>query len=181
MSNDNIEIIRARHLRDDRWRNLPSMICPQAHDDRATLLAEDERHRAEIERLRKAMTNMMIGWRHIRREREEYRAEVERLREQIERMTCESNKAVVEVDKLQPENERLREAIRTSRARCVELELKNESLRVAATSAGAALAAAIELLERGREDAPSKRMFSQMLADYRVIVARTRKALEDNL
>jgi len=56
-----------------------------------------------------------------------------------------------------------------------------ERLRVAATSAGAALAAAIELLERGREDAPSKRMFSQMLADYRVIVARTRKALEDNL
>lgn len=53
-----------------------------------------------------------------------------------------------------------------------------DRLRAAATSAGAALAAAIELLERGPEDAPSKRMFSQMLADYRVIVARTRKALE---
>ena len=154
---DKIAEIRARHSRDERWRNSPSMICPQTHDDRATLLAEDERHRAEIERLRKAMTNMMIGWRHIRREREEYRAEVERHR---------------------AENERLREAIRTSRARCVELELKNESLIAAADHAGAALAAAIELLERGREDAPSKRMFSQMLADYRVIVARTRKALE---
>jgi len=48
MSDDIIEIIRARHLRDDRWRNLPSMICPQAHDDRALLLAE-------VERLREAM------------------------------------------------------------------------------------------------------------------------------
>lgn len=59
-----------------------------------------------------------------------------------------------------------------------DLRAEIERLRAAATSAGAALAAAIELLERGREDAPSKRMFSQMLADYRVIVARTRKALE---
>ena len=48
MSDDIIEIIRARHLRDDRWRNLPSMICPQAHDDRATLLAEVERLRDQI-------------------------------------------------------------------------------------------------------------------------------------
>lgn len=48
MSDDNIEIIRARHLRDDRWRNLPSMICPQAHDDRALLLAEVERLRAAL-------------------------------------------------------------------------------------------------------------------------------------
>lgn len=60
----------------------------------------------------------------------------------------------------------------------LEAAAEIERLRAAATSAGAALAAAIELLERGREDAPSKRMFSQMLADYRVIVARTRKALE---
>ncbi len=48
MSDDIIEIIRARHLRDDRWRNLPSMICPQAHDDRALLLAEVERLRAAL-------------------------------------------------------------------------------------------------------------------------------------
>ena len=122
MSNDNIEIIRERHARDDRWRNLPSMICPQAHDDRATLLAEDERHRAEIERLRKAMTNMMIGWRHIRREREEYRAEVERHRVQIERMTCDRNKAVVEVDKLRVDTELLRRSNET-------LVAKNERLR----------------------------------------------------
>jgi hypothetical protein len=59
-----------------------------------------------------------------------------------------------------------------------DLRAEVERLRAAATSAGAALAAAIELLERGPEYAPSKRMFSQMIADYRVIVARTRKALE---
>lgn len=52
MSDDIIEIIRARHLRDDRWRNLPSMICPQAHDDRALLLAEVERLREVIRTIR---------------------------------------------------------------------------------------------------------------------------------
>lgn len=54
---DKIEEIRARHSRDDRWRNLPSMICPQAHDDRALLLAEVDRHRAEIERLTRERDN----------------------------------------------------------------------------------------------------------------------------
>ena len=48
---DKIAEIRARHSRDDRWRNLPSMICPQAHDDRALLLAEIEKQRADNERL----------------------------------------------------------------------------------------------------------------------------------
>ena len=60
-----------------------------------------------------------------------------------------------------------------------EARAQVERLRAAATSAGAALAAAIDLLERGRRAAPSKRMFSQMLSDYRATVARTRKALED--
>ena len=54
MSDDIIEIIRARHLRDDRWRNLPSMICPQAHDDRATLLIE-------VERLREVLREALCG------------------------------------------------------------------------------------------------------------------------
>ena len=48
---DKIEEIRNRHLHDERWRNGPSMLCPQAHDDRATLLAEVERLREDIERL----------------------------------------------------------------------------------------------------------------------------------
>ena len=48
---DKIAEIRARHLHDERWRNGPSMISPQAHHDRATLLAEVERLRAEKEAL----------------------------------------------------------------------------------------------------------------------------------
>lgn len=50
--NDKIAEIRARHLREDRWCYSPS---PQMHTDRATLLAEIERQRAEIERLRAAL------------------------------------------------------------------------------------------------------------------------------
>ena len=45
---DKIAEIRARHSQDERWHNGPSMLCPQSHDDRATLLIE-------IERLREAM------------------------------------------------------------------------------------------------------------------------------
>lgn len=48
---DKVEDIREKHLRDELWRYSPSMICPQAHDDRATLLAEIDRLRAEVERL----------------------------------------------------------------------------------------------------------------------------------
>ena len=51
---DKIEEIRARHSRDDRWRNT----LPQMHEDRATLLAEVDRLRAEIERLRAVLKNI---------------------------------------------------------------------------------------------------------------------------
>lgn len=49
MSDDKIAEIRARHLREDRWSYSPS---PQMHADRATLLAEVDRLRADNERLR---------------------------------------------------------------------------------------------------------------------------------
>lgn len=39
--------IRARHEKDQRWHCGPSMICPQSHEDRAFLLAEIARLRAE--------------------------------------------------------------------------------------------------------------------------------------
>ena len=52
MSEDKIAEIRARHLREDRWCYSPS---PQMHDDRAALLAEVDRLREEIERLRKTL------------------------------------------------------------------------------------------------------------------------------
>ena len=48
MIDEKIAEIRERHSRDDRWRNT----LPQMHEDRATLLAEVERQRAENERLR---------------------------------------------------------------------------------------------------------------------------------
>lgn len=52
---DKIAEIKERHLHDEHWRNSPSMICPQSHADRATLLAEVDRHRAENERLLQAV------------------------------------------------------------------------------------------------------------------------------
>ena len=62
MSDDKIAEIKERHFHDERWRNGPSMgfetICPQTHDDRAFLLAEVDRQRAEIERFREALTDI---------------------------------------------------------------------------------------------------------------------------
>lgn len=56
MSEDKIAEIRARHSRDDRWRNT----LPQMHEDRATLLAEMDRQRADNERLRAALEGIRI-------------------------------------------------------------------------------------------------------------------------
>lgn len=60
---DKIEQIRARH-KAVTWRihELPSQI----HDDREMLLAEVDRQRTEIERLREALKDMLNGWRYIR-------------------------------------------------------------------------------------------------------------------
>ena len=57
---DKINEIRERHLRDEPWRHIPSMICPQAHDDRATLLAEVDRLRAETEQLRDILRRVSV-------------------------------------------------------------------------------------------------------------------------
>ena len=110
MSDDIIEIIRARHLRDDRWRNLPSMICPQAHDDRALLLAEVERlQKRDAEWTQVAQT--WLASPEAERRLDGYRE----LAARVEGLTCERDEARAEV-------ERLREVIRTIRARCVELD-----------------------------------------------------------
>lgn len=53
MSNDKIAEIRARHETDERWRLTASMICPGAHNDRATLLAEDARKARRSKDLKK--------------------------------------------------------------------------------------------------------------------------------
>jgi hypothetical protein len=61
-----------------------------------------------------------------------------------------------------------------------ELEAKLAKAVDAAVDAGASLAAAISLLERGgRKAAPSNKMFDQMLVDYRNSLERTRTALAE--
>ena len=69
MSDDKIAEIRARHERDNRYGD---GLYPGAHKDRAWLLAEVERLRADNERLT--------------RERNEARAEYARLCDDIERI-----------------------------------------------------------------------------------------------
>jgi len=86
MSDDKIAEIRARHSRDDRWRNLPSMICPQAHDDRALLLAEIERLNKDLATQQGCCDGAAAQDAHVRQEREEHRAEVDRLRAEIKRL-----------------------------------------------------------------------------------------------
>lgn len=84
---DWIAEIRSRHVNDERWRNSPSMICPQQHNDRAALLVEIERLRAfnvnaareTLEAVGKAADDA----------REEMRAEVDRLRAENERLRGE--------------------------------------------------------------------------------------------
>lgn len=56
---DKIEEIRARHSREDRWRYSPS---PQMHEDRAFLLAEVDRLRAEIDGLEAELSLMKSGF-----------------------------------------------------------------------------------------------------------------------
>lgn len=95
---DEIQEIRARHLRDERWRYSPSMICPQMHDDRAFLLAEVDRQRAETERLRAANKELVAGIDNISRRNRE---EIERLRAEIERMKRDSDEACDESNPVQ--------------------------------------------------------------------------------
>lgn len=100
MSDDKIAEIRKRHSRDERWRYSPSMICPQMHDDRATLLAEVDSQRAEIERLRENVD---------RAGKEAERAD--RLRAEIARVKADEKKSREKNEKLRAEIERMREAM----------------------------------------------------------------------
>ena len=96
MTDDKIAEIRARHLHDERWRNGPSMISPQSHHDRATLLAEIDQLTQEIERLRHEDTltrHALKGWVYVcpdggdeptHRRVQAVVAEVDRLREIFE-------------------------------------------------------------------------------------------------
>ena len=64
--------------------------------------------------------------------------------------------------------------------RIEELEADLAKAMAAAIDAGASLAAAISLLDRGGKNAaPSNKMFAQMLADYSNALDRTRTTLEE--
>jgi len=81
---DELEEIRARHLRDDRWRNT------QSNKDRAFLLDLTERQRAEIEQLSADILRLAEGFRAsldaALRLVDEARAENEKLRAEKEAM-----------------------------------------------------------------------------------------------
>ena len=117
---DKIAEIRKRH-EDVAWRYYE---LPLIYEDRAVLLAEVERLRADLATQQGCCDGAAAQDAHIRREREEHRAEIERLREDNERLRAEN-------ELLREENERL----------CAEMPVA-EALRVNA-----------ELLEMQRNDA----------------------------
>ena len=64
--------------------------------------------------------------------------------------------------------------------RVASLEVKLANAEGAAIDAGAHLAAAIYLLEKGgKKAAPSNKMFDQMIADYKNSLERTRATLAE--
>jgi regulator of replication initiation timing len=98
MSDDKIAEIRARHEQVPSG-NLSIVAISLAHDDRATLLVEVDRLRAENERLRADLATQQgccdgaaAQDAHVRQEREEHRAEVEKLRADNERLFNEDTK-----------------------------------------------------------------------------------------
>ena len=92
MSDDKIAEIRARHAATEVYQqSLTDRV--RMHNDRAFLLAEVDRQRADNERLRADLATQQgccdgaaAQDAHIRREREEHKAEIEKLRAENERL-----------------------------------------------------------------------------------------------
>jgi len=121
--------IRARHEIDQRWRNGPSMICPQSHDDRGWLLSEIERLRVENNHLRRVGMDRPSAGLH-KAAMAELRSENQHLREHRQLASIYATDARAKADKLRAENERLR-------ARVEVLErLTRESLNVLTCDGG---------------------------------------------
>jgi hypothetical protein len=99
--------IRARHEIDQRWRNGPSMICPQSHDDRGWLLSEIERLRVENNHLRRVGMDRPSAGLH-KAAMAELRSENQHLREHRQLASIYATDARAKADKLRAENERLR-------------------------------------------------------------------------
>lgn len=103
---DKIAEIRARHARHELVGSSGSVIDTTgfswtipglvAHADRATLLAEVDRLRADLATQHGCCDGAASQDAHVRQEREEHRAEVERLRAEIERMRAEVDTATRE-------------------------------------------------------------------------------------
>jgi len=85
---DEIEEIRARHEAGPRGQ-IPLMGYAVAHADRATLLAEVDRLRADLATQHGCCDGAAAQDAHVRQEREEHRAEVEKLRAEIEQLRSE--------------------------------------------------------------------------------------------
>ena len=97
MSNDKIEEIRKRH-EEGGIGKLPMAALAEAHDDRATLLAEVDRLRADVERLTGLSKQLAEG-----------------LGDEIRRFDDEllkNDRLDAENDRLLAENERLRDVLR---------------------------------------------------------------------
>ncbi len=99
MSEDRIAEILARHEQVPSG-NLSIEAISLAHDDRATLLAEVDRLRADLATQQGCCDGAAAQDAHIRREREEHRAEVEKQRAEIERLTRERDESRAEVARL---------------------------------------------------------------------------------
>jgi chromosome segregation ATPase len=97
---DKIAEIRRRH-EEGGIGKLPMAALAEAHDDRATLLAEIERLRADLATQQGCCDGAAAQDAHIRREREEHRAKIERLRSDNERLTRERDDARAEVERMQ--------------------------------------------------------------------------------
>jgi len=101
MSNDKIEEIRKRH-EEGGIGKLPMAALAEAHDDRATLLAEVDRLRADVERLTGLSKQLAEG-----------------LGDEIRRFDDEllkNDRLDAENDRLLAENERLREGMQSAKA-----------------------------------------------------------------
>lgn len=117
---DKIEEIRARHALSASWSN--------GYSDRATLLAEVDRLRADLATQQGCCDGAAAQDAHVRQEREEHRAEVERLRREIKNLreamqnlaerlevdpsgTDKIDDLEAEIERLREGNERLRKAL----------------------------------------------------------------------
>lgn len=115
MTEDGIAAIKARHLRDDWWRNSPSMLSPQMHDDRGALLAEVERLRAELyeERLTVAtVVSLKAMEKRLEEENDMLRRQARKASRSRDAVVRMRERLLAEVERLRADAAALREALK---------------------------------------------------------------------